>query len=339
MALDGNGVTVYEHYGALSISTICCTLSLIMSVHLCYSIATKMKKRLSMLYFLSVLSSTLALWNGGFRYYSNFFYRDNLLLYEEVDIYGDIFNLTASNLFYLIALKKLQSIFVETVYAIHTETASILTMLWSLQTLCSLWYTVSTFHSFFHQHATTNTKLLGDIDLLSDLPIVCMLLFSWILSVFLLAIYVGKLTKTIWCMDAEPMIDEQIKHSVLFGMALFANPLFYVTLFLVTFTSYNGSYMFISKCFINMSTICALYLCVGFNHRMYTKLCKATHERTRMCCLKTQNCSTSNTERTSIGNDGEGVPAAEVKVYQYAMICIHTQIDCISMYRTRCCRW
>lgn len=143
--MEMNGVGFYEFYAVISVNSVGCFLSVAMSIHLCYSITRKMKRRLSMLYFISAMSSTLALYNGALRYYTHFSQNYDLLQYKQTDIYGDTFSFVASILFYIIAYLKIEEMFHDTIHSLHHRTSLFLTISIGLFIAASLLYISATF--------------------------------------------------------------------------------------------------------------------------------------------------------------------------------------------------
>ena len=197
-------------------------------------------------------------------------------------------------MFYIIALRKIYEIFSNTIYEINKKTVSIIAILIIFQILFFLWCLIVAFYESFIE-TNANKSTFSQFELWHNLPILAMIIITFIVNSHLIILYITKLRKII-SNDSQNMIDIMIKHTILFGFAIFCNELYYITLILNQFIFKTNNihsiqqisypwYIFIARTLQNMSIIITLYLSFKSHHKIYTKLCTRIHKFIMFCCL------------------------------------------------------
>eukprot|EP01084_Bolivina_argentea_P295253 508258_1 len=284
---------------ATSIYTISCITSTIVTVSLYYSIyVNKNKKKLSdhLLYYgtylISAISFTLGICNGTLRcYLSYLFHSNNLLQNKHINTYDNIFYFFGSNLFYIIVLLNLRNLFNNTMYALSKKTFIAIVIIITIQTVCSLWYTINEIIS---------------IEMLNQLPTFCVISFGLLLNIILMILFIIKLRDIISMhTDSNSMIDKIIKHLFLFGIAILFNIIFYIILICDKYILYNPLYIFVIRCIDQFSNLLALYFCFKFNQHIYYKICFKVHQFNRKCCMHNTNQINTSSNRNQMHNTNQ----------------------------------
>ena len=113
------------------------------------------------------------------------------------------------------------------------------------------------------------------------------------------------------CADKEEqdvLIDLLTKFVIIFGISIFTNELFYISLIINRYTEEHGWYVFLARCFENFSNIAALYLTHKMGEKWYHRLCWKIHK-----CLR-NSCIITRTIDKKIKNDTKKYAHAQVEL-------------------------
>ena len=214
--------------------------------------------------------------------------RDNLLHNPYINVLDDLFHFAGQFLFYVVALMRIKIIFAVTKIAITSTTMAIYLTLICIQLAMNLWHVYNVIWAFFFLNQNNEDTLHNVI----VIPVMLMSFFSFILNASLIALFVYKLQRFILCEMIESKdkniaegtkkaVDALFKCSIIFGIAIFTNELFYVSLIVNKYTESHGWYVFLARAIENFSNITALYLTYKANERLYYKLCNVLDDCAR----------------------------------------------------------
>eukprot|EP01083_Nonionella_stella_P268494 907715_1 len=270
---------------------ICITLTIIsgfMLVRLCiHSIPPLLKKQadptITILMLVCALCSCLGCLNETLRFTTSMEH-DNLLHNPYVNVLDDFFHFTGQCLFYVIALFRIKIVCQAADNPLHKRTMYLFMILICIQLAWNMWHVCNVIWAFFFLNETNEDTLHNVI----VWPVMLMSFFSFVLNSSLIGLFVVKLRNVINAQprdsghehqnESNPLMNALIKYTIIFGLAIFTNELFYISLIVNKYTESHGWYVFLARCLENFSNISALYLAHKANDRIYHKLCNKFHE-------------------------------------------------------------
>ena len=277
---------VSYYFVSIPICITASALALIISIHLCYQyIPGQLKKVTSALMVTCVILSCCGCFVETIRFISSLFINPTNLSHSNwINIADDIFHFGGQFLFYLVALTRIKVIFNNTKYRLSIFTIRIYIILILTQLSCNIWYLINNIiQSLFINN--NSIKNLPNITIIT--PMILMTIFSFMVNVGLICLFVIKFRRFLIGEfhfaeqeEKDTMIDILSKFIILFGIAIFTNELFYVSLIINQYkiTPCYGWYIFLARCLENFYNIIALYLSRKIGEKLYFKLCLKCHK-------------------------------------------------------------
>eukprot|EP01083_Nonionella_stella_P268493 907709_1 len=294
---------------------ICITLTIIsgfMLVRLCiHSIPPLLKKQadptITILMLVCALCSCLGCLNETLRFTTSM-QHDNLLHNPYVNVLDDFFHFSGQFLFYVIALFRIKITAQATEKPLKKRTMYLFMTLICIQLAWNMWHVCNVIWAFFFLNETNEDTLHNVI----VIPVMLMSFFSFVLNSSLIGLFVVKLRNVINAQQRDighehpnesnslinALITALIKYTIIFGLAIFTNELFYISLIVNKYTESHGWYVFLARCLENFSNISALYLAHKANDRIYHKLCNKFHE----CLLNISIISSAMDTKSKVGS-------------------------------------
>ena len=186
--------------------------------------------------------------------------------------------------FYIIAILRLNKVFTNTSYEINTYYLVFIYTLIFISICTAIYYCLivaillggnseRVMHNFFKYDGPATILLM---------------IIDFILNSNLMILFVYKLRQLLIStqyLSSTSMIDVMTRHTILFGIAIGTNQLFFMSLVIGIFDGTLTWFVYIFRSTENLINIIVLYLSLSINRDVYMRFCGKLNNMMKACCV------------------------------------------------------
>ena len=205
----------------------------------------------------------------------------------QIYSHADAFYYLGAISFYIIAILRLNTVFQNTAYEINKY------YFYFVCTLIVISICTATYYCFIVAILLGGTgDHVQEMFFKYDGPAtIILMIIDFILNSNLMVLFVYKLhqllvsTQYIVESNSNSMVDVMTRHTILFGIAIGTNQLFFVSLVIGIFEGALSWWVYIFRSTENLVNIIVLYLSLSINRDIYMRFCGKINNAVKTCCV------------------------------------------------------